>query len=68
MKLLGSRTLKADFLEKQSKDGSVKAKHLVVNKSILNENITIDADYNCVLAGPITANSIITINGTLTIV
>lgn len=45
-----------------------KAHHLgIANPSVLNNDITIDSDENALLVGPITINSVVTVNGTLTI-
>jgi len=40
----------------------------VANPSTLNNDITIDADENAMLVGPLTINSVVTVNGNLTIV
>lgn len=46
-----------------------KAHHLgVANPSTLNNDITIDADENAMMVGPLTINSVVTVNGNLTIV
>ena len=46
-----------------------KAHHLgVANPSSLNNDITIDADENAMMVGPLTINSVVTVNGNLTIV
>lgn len=46
-----------------------KAHHLgVANPSSLNNDVTIDADENAMMVGPLTINSVVTVNGNLTIV
>jgi len=40
----------------------------VANPSTLNNDITIDADENAMMVGPLTINSVVTVNGNLTIV